>query len=259
MLEAREERLALEHRQRELAELRHELVGFQLDLAIVKLKRALAQKYRPDQPRVPAGNSDGGQFTNDLGRSRGPSYASLRPRTRGGLTRRIEGRDYSVTHVQALRLELTEAQARSLTREVQRHDRSWRPEPTVYEGVEGRIASNEAAAREATERLRQLGARPSVPISQGEALGQGGTQIGWHEPGARGNVRTCTESEFRTLLERVAPGAEEMPVSRFEGLWFRQPNGSIFGLRFSERYGMTYDVIRNNHPIFDNGFRVHVK
>jgi hypothetical protein len=64
MLEAREERLALEHRQRELAELRRELVGFQLDLAIIKLKRALAQKYRPDQPRVPAGNGgESGRWT----------------------------------------------------------------------------------------------------------------------------------------------------------------------------------------------------
>jgi hypothetical protein len=74
MLEAREERLALEHRQRELAELRRELVGFQLDLAIIKLKRALAQKYRPDQPRVPAGRPAAGQWTAGVGENGSPTH-----------------------------------------------------------------------------------------------------------------------------------------------------------------------------------------
>jgi len=45
MLEAHTARLAEERRQRELAELRRELVGAQLDLAIIDLKRNLGIKY----------------------------------------------------------------------------------------------------------------------------------------------------------------------------------------------------------------------
>jgi hypothetical protein len=56
LIEARRARLAWEREQRELAQMRSELVGFQLDLAIIKLKRALARKYRADQPRLPAGS-----------------------------------------------------------------------------------------------------------------------------------------------------------------------------------------------------------
>ena len=36
--------------------MRRELIACRLDLALIKLKRALARKYRLDQPRVPAGS-----------------------------------------------------------------------------------------------------------------------------------------------------------------------------------------------------------
>src|SRR4051794_23075234 len=39
------------------------LAAFRRDL----LAGAFARKYRPDQPRVPAGSSDGGQWTSDEG------------------------------------------------------------------------------------------------------------------------------------------------------------------------------------------------
>jgi hypothetical protein len=41
-----------------------ELASLGLDLALFELKRALALKYRADQPRVPAGNPHGGQWTD---------------------------------------------------------------------------------------------------------------------------------------------------------------------------------------------------
>ena len=59
--------LQAERRQRELARLRYELAGQALDLAVLKLWRALKLKYRPDQLRVPAGNPDGGQWTTEGG------------------------------------------------------------------------------------------------------------------------------------------------------------------------------------------------
>jgi hypothetical protein len=46
------------------------------------------QKYSPDQPRVPAGNADGGQWTNeaDIGSSEGLQYAALDTGTRTDAT-----------------------------------------------------------------------------------------------------------------------------------------------------------------------------
>jgi hypothetical protein len=57
------ERLALE------AHRRDQMLGL-IQLRIVELKAeydALRRKYSPSQPRVPAGNSDGGQWTNGGG------------------------------------------------------------------------------------------------------------------------------------------------------------------------------------------------
>ncbi len=59
--------LKAEWRERELARLRYELAGLEIDLAALKLRRVLRLKYRPDQPRVPAGNPDGGQWTSEGG------------------------------------------------------------------------------------------------------------------------------------------------------------------------------------------------
>jgi hypothetical protein len=62
--EARHAALAAERKTRELARLRAEHAGLRLDLALIRLQRLLARKYRPDQPRVPAGEPGAGQWTN---------------------------------------------------------------------------------------------------------------------------------------------------------------------------------------------------
>jgi hypothetical protein len=61
---ARRAQLAAERREGEIASMRCALASIGLDLALVRLQRALARKYRPDQPRVPAGNPEGGQWTS---------------------------------------------------------------------------------------------------------------------------------------------------------------------------------------------------
>jgi Bacterial CdiA-CT RNAse A domain len=53
--------------ERELLALRHELAKIRLDYEL----RRFQQKYSPDQPRVPAGNSDGGQWTDGEGSGAG--------------------------------------------------------------------------------------------------------------------------------------------------------------------------------------------
>lgn len=56
---------ALENERVRLARLRIDLADLKAELKFRRLLRGL--KYSPDQPRVPAGNPDGGQWTSDAG------------------------------------------------------------------------------------------------------------------------------------------------------------------------------------------------
>ena len=64
---ARQAALEAERKERELARLRCEHAAIRVSTALIRLQRALQRKYRPDQPRVPAGNPDGGQWTSEGG------------------------------------------------------------------------------------------------------------------------------------------------------------------------------------------------
>lgn len=66
-VETRRARLDAERKLYELASLRDQCASLRVDLALIKLRYALRRKYRPDQPRVPAGNPDGGQWTSEAG------------------------------------------------------------------------------------------------------------------------------------------------------------------------------------------------
>ena len=131
----------------------------QLELRRLLILRARKQ-YNPNQPRIPAGNADGGQWT-DGGGGGGPrsAYAQLKPRRLPAGNRIIGGRAHPVTPAQEARLDVTAAQARALVREVQRRDPSWKPRPSIHEGVEGRILANQSEAQQAVARLRELNAR----------------------------------------------------------------------------------------------------
>jgi hypothetical protein len=53
--------------EREVLALRHDFAKLKLDYELRRFQR----KYSPDQPRVPAGNSDGGQWTSEGGEGAG--------------------------------------------------------------------------------------------------------------------------------------------------------------------------------------------
>jgi hypothetical protein len=77
-------------------------------------------------------------------------------------------------------LDVTAAQARALVREVQQRDPSWKPRPSIYDSVEGRILANQSEAQQAAARLRELN-QSRCMISYGlqesfQALGIGGLQ-----------------------------------------------------------------------------------
>lgn len=185
-----------------------------------QLRFALALKrHNSNQPRVPAGQPGGGQWTDgDGGWFPRAEYAQLRPRARPGGLRRVGERDLPTTPAQEVRWELAAARANVLVREVQRHDPSWTPGASIYGDVEGRIRAYESEAQQAAARLRKLGVRTPVPLHQEEALQSGGRLFGWQQGRASERIRTCTREDFTGLLEAVSPGAQRLPPAA----WIRR-------------------------------------
>ena len=67
-LAARDARLKAERKEIELLRLMSDLAALRMQLAFIKLDLVLRRKYRPDQPRVPAGNGDeSGEWTREGG------------------------------------------------------------------------------------------------------------------------------------------------------------------------------------------------
>jgi hypothetical protein len=135
--------------QRVLSNLRWHFAALAVQLSIVKVGFTLKAGFRPDQPRVPRGRPDGGQWTDEVvpvgGRGRG-----------GGPPRRIGGRWTNVRPDQEARLAVSRGEMQEALRAVRRLDPKWRPTPQLYETVEGAIAANQAIAQEARFRLFEL-------------------------------------------------------------------------------------------------------
>jgi hypothetical protein len=142
----------------DLLKARYAFAVAQLELRRLLIARARKQ-YNPNQPRVPAGDPEGGRWTGGGSSGGGlrSEYAQLRPRRLPGGYRIIAGRAYEATPAQEARLDIMAAQARGLVREVQRQDPTWKPRPSLYEGIEGQILANQSEAQQATARLRELG------------------------------------------------------------------------------------------------------
>jgi hypothetical protein len=154
------------------------LLGHRLALLNVEAKHRLAQyhsHYNPNQPRVPAGHSDGGQWTSAGGTTgRGTSqvlsdvtpdndwkpgaqYANNGRGGRGsGPTRLGSGQWTELEPGQAARLTLAEARAQDAIRRVQELDPIWRVQLGTYKTAEGEIRALEAEAERAEARLREL-------------------------------------------------------------------------------------------------------
>jgi hypothetical protein len=149
------------------------------------------QKYNPDQPRVPAGSPQGGQWTGEegseaSGRSTDGSepdsvaqpvrYAALDSGTRTDATAapagvqyaggaedddsesRSSGQPFEGTPAQETRDDLALAEYRSLLAQVRRLDPTWSPSASLTDpnSIEGDIAQLRAATKEAEQHLAQL-------------------------------------------------------------------------------------------------------
>jgi hypothetical protein len=150
------------------------LAARRFQLAYARHVQALINAgFNPDQPRVPAGSPDGGQWTSGggsggLNDSRiisdatpdndwkpGARYAQS-PRRGGRGPILLNGQWVQPTPGQAARLAISEARAQDAVRQVRDIDPTWRPTPSLNSTVEGYIASVEAEAREARARLSEL-------------------------------------------------------------------------------------------------------
>jgi hypothetical protein len=154
--------------------------------------RATLQKYSPDQPRVSAGNPDGGQWTREEGGSQRSTSSSRISTERSGVPVRYASLEISPSNVladapasgtryaagnesneenereggmepspgQLIRLDVAQARLNDLIAQARKIDQNWSPSPGVYKDIEGKITNLEARAQEAEEflaRLRGLG------------------------------------------------------------------------------------------------------
>jgi hypothetical protein len=172
----------------------------------------LIQKYSPDQPRVQAGNRDGGQWTNEGGSesssglddsasnssSRPLQYAELDTGTRSDATGTPAAVQYAggieddenenrfggvpfeePTPGQQIRLDAARADWETLYARVSKIDLRWQPTPSIDNSIEGQIKAFEDGAQEAKEylsRLRNLGT-PRDP-STGDLVPLGAAKTG---------------------------------------------------------------------------------
>ena len=147
--------------------------------------------FDPNQPRVPAGHSDGGHWTSSGGGGDdrtvmsdatpdndwkpGAQYANG-PR-RGSVLVRIGRQWVEVEGGQAARLVEAQARAQAATARVRELDPNWRPRPSAnrYESVEGLIRAYEAEAQQAQARVRELERLelpPTVPNNRPRSAGE---------------------------------------------------------------------------------------
>jgi len=175
------------------------------------------RKYSPSQPRVPRGNTNGGQWTSYEGGgvhanndarvvsdatdfvAPGTQYAQSRPR--GGFGRVIiNGQQVEPTPGQQARLVVVETQAREAIRRVQELDPKWQPTPSAYESVEGLIGAYRSDARQAQERiyeLQQVGIGPgpfageSIPARGPERDFRVNERLQLNEIGSETGCHTC--------------------------------------------------------------------
>jgi hypothetical protein len=134
----------------------------------------VVKSYNPDQPRVPAGNPDAGQWTNEDGTS-----GSNDPRVVSDATpdntwipgaqyaagseddeneSRADGRQFEGTPAQLMRQEIAVREYRSVLSQVLRLDPTWKPSPSLVDpnDIEGDIAKFEADTKEAEQHLARL-------------------------------------------------------------------------------------------------------
>ena len=157
------------------------------------------EKYSPDQPRVPAGNPDGGQWTDaGGGEQAGSDIASFQVAQgragQGRVSIRVGGLSFETTPLRAVLLSNATNAAEGAVARVREIDPSWRPAPSIRtpQSADEAIRQQQAIELEATARLREL-ARQGIGGNGGPSLnpppiGSRGSREGPSTPGYERNI-----------------------------------------------------------------------
>jgi hypothetical protein len=171
---------------------------------------SIVQKYCPNQPRAPAKNPDGGQWTSEGGSGSSNDSRVISDATpdnawipgaqyAGGIEgegeNRVRGQPLEATPAQQARLAVAEGFWRDAISRVQALNPNWKPTPGIYETVEGQIADLEAQTQEAQNRLSELA---SFGIGPGPFAGE--------SIPARGPERDFTDDE-RDVINQIGARA----------------------------------------------------
>ena len=198
----------------ELSRIRMDWAAMQMKVALFKLRYLSGKAYNPAQPRDDigrwaGGGSIGGQSDGTQVAQRGPSG----PRTPGPLTRRIGGRDVTISLSQQIRMGTAIARSDSAIRQVREIEPNYRPSASIYEGVEGEIAAREGEAREAEARSMQLSRERMVESLRDrgsnatieDMLLPGGREIGVKLPGVDNGIPNFNVPRIQTTgkLDRI--------------------------------------------------------
>lgn len=123
---------------------------------IVRRLLALEARYRPDQPRVPAGSSEGGRWTSDGG---GRGDAGVR--VAQGPRRPRSMSDSPALGAREQSLIVSQGRARELLARIKDVDPTWQPPAGVGPpGIDGALSRSEQVVRAAEARLGELGRLP---------------------------------------------------------------------------------------------------
>ncbi|MGH6737335.1 MAG: hypothetical protein ACRECX_14855 [Methyloceanibacter sp.] len=152
---------------RALHRVRWALHSHLLETKLHALRCKVRAKFDPNQPRVPAGNPDGGQWTDGGGGSSTSGSASSDTLVGGsgrlgrggrgsGYVTLRDGRRAPATLQQEVQHAVLNARAARLRDKVRELDAKWRPTPSFTETVQGEIDAARAEIREADAYLREL-------------------------------------------------------------------------------------------------------
>ena len=234
--------------------------------------------WHPDQPRVPAGNPDGGQWTDLFGeggrriRDNFVRVAQLSPRrgTRPYPTVRINGRDAPMTEGEEAEMIGWRINRAAAVAEVWKRDPKWRPPASVYATPRGAIDALESDTLAAEQRLRELdweqGTASNFVYRDGtgrrtddEICRPNGDWVGERVGRSRSDVTTVDPSTFKSIWQELSAGARRLPNNgRYDGIWYETRDGGIVGLRNSEVNAWTFDLARGSfYRSRDEDMKIH--
>jgi hypothetical protein len=173
------------------------------------------------------------------------------------------------TPAQQARLAIVNARAREAVSRVQQLDPNWRAPQSLTssdnrDDAEVMIRAKEAETREAEARYIALARaghddsymRRDAPTTA-EVLAPRGELVGDRSRYGE-KVRIVAPDEFENIRAELMGGARRVePAARYDGVWYKREDGSIFGLRLNRDHGLTLDVIENTRSFIPNGFRIH--